>query len=61
MTLGGDNHILNDEAKEKLRQKLICTYKNHLEKIIYQREKQAEISGKPVYCFEKNKTYISIS
>lgn len=61
MTPGGDNHILNDEAKEKLRQKLICTYKNHPEKIIYQREKQAQISGKPVYCFEKNKTYISIS
>ena len=61
MTPGGDSHILDDKSKEKLKQTLINTYKQHPEKIIYQQEKQAEINGKPVYCFELNKTYISIS
>ena len=61
MTPGGNNHLLDDETKEKLRKTLIETYKNHPEKIIAHRKKQAEILGKPVYCFETNTTYISIA
>lgn len=61
MTPGGDNHLLDFEAKERLRQTLIQTYKTHPEKVRYQRQKQAEISGKPIYCFELNKIYSSIS
>ena len=61
MTPGGNNHLLDDETKEKLRKTLIETYKNHPEKIIAHRKKQAEILGKSVYCFETNTTYISIA
>lgn len=61
MTPGGDNHLLSDDAKERLRQTLIQTYKNNPEKVEYQKQKQAEISGKPVYCFELDKKYISLS
>ena len=58
MTPWGDNHLLDNETKEKLRKTLIQTYKDHPEKRDYQRQKQAEISGKSVYCFELNKEYI---
>lgn len=61
MTPGGDGVILDKESREKLKQTLIQTYKDHPEKVIYQRKKQAEISGKPVYCFELNKSYVSLS
>lgn len=61
MTPGGENHLLDDETKQKLKETLIQTYKDHPEKAIYQREKQASLSGKAVYCFEKDKIYISLS
>lgn len=35
MTPGGNNHLLDDETKKKLRKTLIETYKNHPEKLLH--------------------------
>ena len=61
MTSGGDNFVLSDEARKKQTKSLKQFYKNNPEMIFHQRDIQTKISGKAVYCFEKDKIYQSLA
>ena len=61
MTSGGGSVLMSDEAKLKQKNALKKLYQDNPELTLHQQKIQAQISGKPVYCFEKNKTYDSLS
>ena len=47
--------------QKKIKNSLINYYKSNPDKALYQKQIQTELSGKAVYCFEKNKIYNSLS